>query len=63
MSRYVQDSCESETKSIFNFSQLFSYVQMNVDVAYDTDIDLDASVIKAVADELWREGSDSTTIL
>lgn len=52
-----------EIRRVGNFSQLFSYVQMNVDVAYDTDIDLAASVIKAVADELWREGSDSTTIL
>jgi small conductance mechanosensitive channel len=52
-----------EIRRVGNFSQLFSYVQMNVDVAYDTDIDLAASVIKGVADELWREGSDSTTIL
>ena len=52
-----------EIRRVCNFSQDFGKTVLDVDVAYDTDIDLAASVIKEVADELWRENLDSTTII
>jgi len=52
-----------EIRRVCNFSQDFGKTVLDVDVAYDTDIDLAASVIKEVADELWRENLESATIL
>ena len=52
-----------EIRRVCNFSQDFGKTILDVDVAYDTDIDLAASVIKEVADELWRENLESATIL
>ena len=52
-----------EIRRVGNSSQLWARTVLDVDVAYDTDIDLAASVIKEVADEVWRENLDSTTII
>ena len=52
-----------EIRRVGNSSQLWARTVLDVDVAYDTDIDLAASVIKEVADEVWREDLDSTTII
>jgi len=52
-----------EIRRVCNFSQDFGKTVLDVDVAYDTDIDLAASVIKEVADKLWRENLESATIL
>jgi len=52
-----------EIRRVCNFSQDFGKTVLDVDVAYDTDIDLAASVIKEVADELWRENLESATII
>ena len=52
-----------DVRNVGNSSQLWARTVLDVDVAYDTDIDLAASVIKAVADEVWQEGLESATIL
>ena len=53
-----------EIRRVCNSSGLgFGKTVLDVDVAYDTDLDLAASVIKEVADELWRENLESATIL
>ena len=52
-----------EIRRVGNSSQVWARTVLDVDVAYDTDIDLAASVIKEVADEVWRENLDSTTII
>jgi small conductance mechanosensitive channel len=52
-----------EIRRVGNSSQIWARTVLDVDVAYDTDIDLAASVIKSVADEVWNEGLDSATIL
>jgi len=52
-----------EIRRVGNSSQLWARTVLDVDVAYDTDIDLAASVIKEVADEVWRENLESTTII
>ena len=44
-----------EIRRVGNSSQLWARTVLDVDVAYDTDIDLAASVIKEVADEVWRD--------
>ena len=52
-----------EIRRVGNSSQLWARTVLDVDVAYDTDIDLAASVIKEVADEVWRENLESTTVI
>ena len=52
-----------EIRRVGNSSQLWARTVLDVDVAYDTDIDLAASVIKQVADDVWREGLESATII
>ena len=53
-----------EIRRVCNSSGLgFGNTVLDIDVAYDTDLDLAASVIKEVADELWRENLESATIL
>jgi len=52
-----------EIRRVGNSSQLWARTVLDVDVAYDTDIDLAASVIKEVADEVWREEVESATII
>ena len=46
-----------------NMSQLWARVPLDIDVAYDTDLDFAMSVIKEVADEVWHEQGESTTVL
>lgn len=52
-----------EIRRVCNSSQVWARTVLDVDVAYDTDLDLAASVIKQVADELWHDGLESATIL
>jgi small-conductance mechanosensitive channel len=52
-----------EIRRVGNSSQLWARTVLDVDVAYDTDIDLAASVIKEVADGVWREQLESSTII
>jgi small conductance mechanosensitive channel len=52
-----------EIRRVGNSSQLWARTVLDVDVAYDTDIDLAASVIKEVADAVWREEIESATII
>ncbi len=52
-----------DIRRVGNSSQLWARTVLDVDVAYDTDIDLAASVIKQVADEVWMENLESATVL
>ena len=52
-----------EIRRVCNSSQVWARTVLDVDVAYDTDIDLAASVIKEVADKLWKEELESATII
>ncbi len=52
-----------EIRRVANMSQLWARVVLDIEVAYDTDLDLASEVIKRVADEVWREGSDDATII
>ncbi len=46
-----------------NMSQLWARVPLDLDVAYDTDLDTAMEIIKRVADEVWQEQGESTTVL
>ena len=46
-----------------NHSQLWSRAILDIGVSYDTDIDQASEIMKAVADELWRENREDATIL
>ena len=46
-----------------NMSQLWARVPLDLDVAYDTDLDAAMAIIKRVADEVWHEQGDDTTVL
>lgn len=46
-----------------NMSQLWARVPLDLDVAYDTDLDEAMAIIKRVADDVWHEQGDSTTVL
>lgn len=46
-----------------NMSQLWARVPLDLDVAYDTDLDEAMTIIKRVADEVWQEQGESTTVL
>lgn len=46
-----------------NMSQLWARVPLDLDVAYDTDLDEAMAIIKGVADAVWREQGESTTVL
>ena len=46
-----------------NMSQLWARVPLDLDVAYDTDLDEAMAIIKRVADEVWHEQGESTTVL
>ncbi len=48
---------------VANRSQRWARAVLDVDVAYDTDIDRASEVMKAVADEVWREAAEQATIL
>ena len=52
-----------EIRRVCNSSQIWARSVLDIDVAYDTDIDLAASVIKEVADELWKEDLETATII
>lgn len=52
-----------EIRRVGNMSQLWARTILDVDVAYDTDLDLAISTIKAAADSLWEERLDEATIL
>ncbi|MEQ8841024.1 MAG: mechanosensitive ion channel family protein [Acidimicrobiales bacterium] len=45
-----------EITRVGNFSQLWSRALIDVEVAYDTDIEFAQGVIQRVADELWDDG-------
>jgi small-conductance mechanosensitive channel len=47
-----------EIRRVGNKSQLWSRALLDIDVAYDTDIEHAKQVIKRVADELWNERED-----
>ncbi len=44
-----------EILRVGNYSQLWSRALIDVEVAYDTDLDLARGVIQRVADELWED--------
>ena len=46
-----------------NMSQLWARVPLDLDVAYDTDLDEAMEIIKRVADGVWHEQGDNTTVL
>jgi len=46
-----------------NHSQLWSQSRLNIDVAYDTDIEHASAVIKGVLDEVWNEDVDHATVI
>jgi moderate conductance mechanosensitive channel len=47
-----------EIRRVGNMSQHWSRALLDVDVAYDTELDHARAVIKRVADELWEHGHD-----
>lgn len=52
-----------EIRRVGNMSQLWARTILDVEVAYDTDLDLAAGVIKTVADELYDEQPESARVL
>ncbi|MEM9714598.1 MAG: mechanosensitive ion channel family protein, partial [Actinomycetota bacterium] len=52
-----------EITRVANRSHVWARAVMDVEVAYDTDLDRAGEIIKRVADELWREGLDEATII
>ena len=52
-----------EIRRTANHSQLWSRAILDIGVSYDTDIDEASEIMKAVADELWRENDPDLTIL
>ncbi len=52
-----------EIRRVGNRSQLWSRIVLDVEVAYDTDIDLASGVIKRVADTEWRQQQPGGTII
>ena len=52
-----------EIRRVANKSQDWARTVMDIEVAYDTDINHAMTVIKAVADALWEEAKENATIL
>ena len=52
-----------EIRRVGNSSQLWARSVLDLEVAYDTDIDAAATIIKEVADGLWEEQLEVATIL
>jgi len=52
-----------EIRRVANKSQAWARAVLDVEVAYDTDLDHAMAVIKAVADEVWEEAPPHATIL
>lgn len=52
-----------EIRRVGNMSQLWARTILDIEVAYDTDIDQAMEVIKATADSLWEEQLEEATVL
>ena len=52
-----------EIVRVGNKSQRWSRIVLDIEVAYDTDIDRASEVIKRVADEFWKERTPGATVL
>lgn len=52
-----------EITRVANRSHVWARAIMDVEVAYDTDLDHAGEVIKRVADELWNERDENATII
>jgi moderate conductance mechanosensitive channel len=52
-----------EITRVGNMSQLWARTILDVEVAYDSDLEEDIRVIKEVADQLWREQREDAPIL
>lgn len=52
-----------EIRRVGNTSKLWSTALLDIDVAYDTDLDRAGSILKSVADELWIEKHQDMTII
>ncbi|MBE07949.1 MAG: mechanosensitive ion channel protein MscS [Acidimicrobiaceae bacterium] len=52
-----------EIRRVGNMSQVWARAILDIDVAYDTDLDLAMETIKTVADELWEEQLEEATIV
>jgi small-conductance mechanosensitive channel len=52
-----------EILRVGNMSQGWSRALLDISVAYDTDTDRAAAVIKAVADEVWRDEEFATVVM
>lgn len=52
-----------EIRRVGNMSQLWARTILDVDVAYDTDLDHAMTTIKAAADSLWEEQLEEATVL
>lgn len=52
-----------EIQRVGNLSQLWARAVLDIDVAYDTDIDVAAEALLRVANEVWREQLPDRTII
>ena len=52
-----------EIRRVGNMSQVWARAILDIDVAYDTDLDLAMQTIKDVADALWEEQLEEATIV
>ena len=52
-----------QIRRVGNMSQVWARAILDIDVAYDTDLDLAMETIKAVADGLWEEQLEEATIV
>ena len=52
-----------EIRRVGNMSQQWARAVLDVEVAYDTDLDHAARVIKETADAVWQESREEATIL
>jgi small conductance mechanosensitive channel len=52
-----------EIRRVANKSYTWARSVLDIGVAYDTDVDLAARVIKEAADSVWRDGLEAATIL
>ncbi len=52
-----------EIRRVANKSQIWARAVMDIEVAYDTDLNAAAEIIKAVADEVWQAGMPHATIM
>jgi small conductance mechanosensitive channel len=52
-----------EIRRVGNMTQSWSKIPMEIDVAYDTDLDLAMETMKTVADSVWNEQLEEATIV